>query len=488
MRRILGIGSVIVSVLCLLGACRNEHDAELVSVRNNYKNWGWDSVYVAQNEFISLAVVPEAAGRILEYNLGEVPSLWLNPKLLGQSFAPSDEVKMKDWRNFGGYRLVPTPLNNCAINVAGEKTKRWPPPVVIGDSPYHVKIGKDKSAYQTIEVESGIQNLPVPLFDNKTKQFSVPSQVDEQLQYRRSLYIEENSSLVYIKHTLINKGQKPVKRGIMISSQHVSRSETHLEDGENFLAYVPFSPELRLSDGEQFHVTTKPEWRWRYINNNRMPLDKNNPEHVEKYFNVGTNWTGEVAPGVFEIHYDYYLMSGFHMIASKPWLCYANKLSNTVFAKLFEPYNSQLEYEDGLNIAIFNSGMETGYLETEVKTPLYSLNPGEFFNYYEMHGAAQVASLPVLDVNKTGVITKHLHINESTKEVSGEYGVFVAGQALLQVFTQNGELIKELSLDKVDPLHAFIFTQVLQPLPQNAKLKLCIKSKNGEINVLDSSF
>lgn len=52
--------------------------------------------------------------------------------------------------------------------------------------------------------------------------------------------------------------------------------------------------------------------------------------------------------------------------------------------------------------------METGYLETEVKTLIYTLKSGENFNYKEIHGAAIIASLPVLGVNTTGVTTKKM--------------------------------------------------------------------------------
>lgn len=475
---------LIKSALILLSLTAFSQSNQTVSIIDNYNGWKWDEVYVAKNNYISLAVVPEAGGRILEYNLGDVPSLWVNPKLVGKSFVHNEEVKMSDWRNFGGYRLVPIPIDNCAVDMNGNRVKRWPPPVMIGDSPYVAEIATNKNGNKTINVTSGVQQLPVPIFNEELKQFSKPT-IEEELQYSRSLYIEDRSSMVYITHTLKNVGVKPVKRGIMTSSQHVSRSKAELTDGENFVAYIPFNKNLKLEDGEQFHISTKPEWRWRYVNNNRMPLDKSNPEHVEKYFNIGTNWTGEVAPGVFEIHYDYFLMAGFHMIASKPWICYANKLKNTVFVKIFEPYNSNLEYEFGINIAVYNSGMETGYLETEVKTPLYNLKPGDSFDYLEIQAAAKVVSLPVLDVNKTGVITKNLSFNKESQTISGDYGVFVDGKAMLQLIDSSGGIMKELFVKEVNPLKAFSFEMKLDNKPTVFSVKLVVKETSNEIRLLD---
>lgn len=457
-----------------------------ISIIENYKNWKWDSIYVAKNKFISVAVVPDAAGRVLEYNLGEVPSLWINPSLFGKSYAPTDVVKRDEWRNFGGYRLVPIPINNCAIDKNGDKVQRWPPPAIIGDSPYVTKISETENGIKTIEVSSGVQNLPVPTFDSQSKTFIHPDKIDEQIQYNRSLYIEDESSLVFINHSLKNVGKETIKRGIMISSQHPSRSKPELEDGENFLAYFPFSEKYKLPSGDQYEITATPDSRWQYVDRNRMKLDKNNPEHVRKYYNHGTNWTGEVAPGVFELHYDYYLMAGFHMVSSESWLCYVDKLNKTVFAKIFEPYNSNLEYEGGVNATVFSSGMETGYLETEVKTPIYTLEPSGKFNYKEIHGAAKIASLPILSVNTTGVITKKLTFDSVVNTISGEYGVFREGVLVLRMKTNLGEIIEEVIIQNVNPLNAVSFSYLKESSTNSNLFELLVKGVNGIYYPLDT--
>jgi hypothetical protein len=480
------ITAILGSALFMLVGCEVEKPVETVSIVQNYKNWQWDSVFVAKNKYISLAVVPDAAGRVLEYNLGEVPSLWLNPELFGKSFAPNDEVKPDEWRNFGGYRLVPIPVDNCATGVDGKKTKRWPPPVVIGDSPYKVGISTNKNGLQSIDVVSGIQELPVPSYDNKSKKFIHPDVIEERLQYKRSLYIETGSSLVYIKHTLINKGDKTVKRGIMTTSQHISRSQAELEDGENFRAYIPFDEKLKMPDGEQYHINVTPESRWRYVNRNRMPLDKNNPEHVKKYFNHGTNWNGEVAPGIFEIEYDYNLMGGFHMISSKNWLCYVNKINNTAFVKIMEPFDPSLEYDFGVNAAIYNSGMLTGYLETEVKTPIHTLLPGESFDYQEIQGAAKIVSTPILDVNRTGIITQKLNFDRSTSAFIGQYGVFIEGTAILRLLDKSEGIVKEMVLEEVNPLKAFSLKYIFGSTGKAFSSQLLIKDGEGKEYLLDS--
>ncbi|WP_343328621.1 hypothetical protein [Polaribacter staleyi] len=458
---------------------------ETISIEKNYNNWGWSNVYVAKNKYISLAVVPEAAGRILEYNLGDVPSLWVNPKLFGKSFGTSDEVKMNEWRNFGGYRLVPTPIENSSIDKNGNKSNRWPPPVVIGDAPYNVSIGENSEGKKTIDVQSGVQELPVPFYYGKEKKFLYPEKVDEKIQYARSLYIEPNSSLVFIDHTLKNVGDKTIKKGLMISSQHVSWSDAKLQDGHNFSAFIPFSEDLKLPSGAQFEISATPQQRWNFINRNRFKIDKNNPEDVKKYFNQGTNWKGEVAPGIYEVEYDYNAMAGLHIISSKSWICYVNKITNTAFVKIMEPYNEALEYDHGINMAIFCSGLETGYLETEVKTPLYTLQPQESFRYKEIHGAAKIESSPILDVNLTGIITEKLQINKETKVLKGSYGVFIEGQSLLLLKDKSGKIVEEIKLEAVNPLKELKLQYSISIKKMITKIVLVVRDSKSVNHVLD---
>ena len=471
-------------LLLLLSIGSFAQESATISIEKNYNNWQWNTVYVAKNKYISLAVVPDAAGRILEYNLADVPSLWVNPKLLGKSFGTSDEVKMNEWRNFGGYRLVPLPIENSSIDKNGNKSKRWPPPVVIGDAPYTAKIGKNAQGYNTIDVQSGVQELPVPFYYGKEKRFIYPDKIDEKIQYSRSLYIQENSSLVFINHTLKNVGNKTIKKGLMFSSQHVSWTDSKLQDGENFRAYIPFSKDLKLPSGEQFEISATPEQRWRYINRNRFKLDKNNLEHVKKYFNKGTNWKGEVAPGIYEVTYDYNMMAGLHIISSKSWVCYVNKTNNTAFAKIMEPYNPELEYDHGINMAIFCSGLETGYLETEVKTPLFTIAANESATYKEIHGAAKIENSPVLNVTLAGITTKKLSYSSKTKTLKGTYGVFIEGKAVLLLFDKQKNEQTEIILGDVNPLKVFRVKEVLQK--EFKQVKLVVRSIKSKEYVLDA--
>ena len=179
-------------------------------------------------------------------------------------------------------------------------------------------------------------------------------------------------------------------------------------------------------------------------------------------------------------------MGGIHFIASKPWVSYVDVLNKMAFVRLFERYNKTLTYEYGANAEVYNSGLETGYLETEIKTPIYTLKPNESFDYYEIQGAAKIATTPILDVNKTGVITQKLSFNETAKELSGSYGVFLEGEAVLFFKNKSGKITKEINLGKVNPLAAFNFVQLIKNQLTSATISLCVKDNTNKTHLLDT--
>ena len=151
-----------------------------------------------------------------------------------------------------------------------------------------------------------------------------------------------------------------------------------------------------------------------------------------------------------------------------------------------EPYDPSLEYAFGVNAAIYNSGMVTGYLETEVKTPIHTLLPGESFDYQEIQGAVKIASTPILDVNMAGIITKKLELNSNTNCLSGEYGVFVEGKAILRLLNESDEIIKDLPQGNVNPLQAFTFKCSLGKKTKAFNCQLLIEDGEGKEHLLDS--
>lgn len=67
-----------------------------------YNGWtsDWDTVHVAQNGIVTIAVVPKLGGRVMQYDLGTNRSLFIKDS----SQAPTSGYDM-----VGGFRVLPSP-------------------------------------------------------------------------------------------------------------------------------------------------------------------------------------------------------------------------------------------------------------------------------------------------------------------------------------------------------------------------------------------
>ncbi|MCX7726876.1 MAG: hypothetical protein N2053_08510, partial [Chitinispirillaceae bacterium] len=68
-------------ILTLAFGINNAAEYEVtLEKKSNYNGWGkdWDSVYVVKNRIVTLAAVPKIGGRVMQYDLGNHPSLYVD--------------------------------------------------------------------------------------------------------------------------------------------------------------------------------------------------------------------------------------------------------------------------------------------------------------------------------------------------------------------------------------------------------------------------
>ncbi len=79
------------------------------AVRGNFR--GWDAAFLA-NEIVRLGLVPDIGGRVMAYDLGDTPLLYVNPDLAGKLFTPEEhqgDGSLGAWKNYGGDKTWPAP-------------------------------------------------------------------------------------------------------------------------------------------------------------------------------------------------------------------------------------------------------------------------------------------------------------------------------------------------------------------------------------------
>ena len=83
---------------------------------SNYNQWKWDTTIVMKNDLITMATVPAIGGRVMQYDLGTLPSMMVNSREFGNKYTPASG----GYHNFGGFKNWPSPQNVWPGT--------WPPP------------------------------------------------------------------------------------------------------------------------------------------------------------------------------------------------------------------------------------------------------------------------------------------------------------------------------------------------------------------------
>ncbi len=69
---------------------------------------GWKTVQMA-NSWVTLSIVPQLGGRLMQVTFDGYDYLWVNEQLKGQYFAPEVSAEQRRWFNYGGDKIWPMP-------------------------------------------------------------------------------------------------------------------------------------------------------------------------------------------------------------------------------------------------------------------------------------------------------------------------------------------------------------------------------------------
>jgi hypothetical protein len=367
-----------------------------VDTVTNYQSWGskWKAI-VMQNDLITLATVPAIGGRVMQYDLGGHPSIFINPAELGKTYTPALNV----YRNFGGYKTWPSPQSRWPGT--------WPPPSTLDYGNYTSQIDSLSKDSISVLVTSPIEQW-----------------IAAGIQFERRATIFPGSSRVKMEQSIINKGTSPVNWGMWSITQSIVNHSGKTDYG-NFWVYFPINPKSVFG-----------------------PSGAHSPDNPP----ASNAWKGEVAPGVYGVQF---VPDNKKLYAdpNKGWIAYADLLDSVVYAKTFDIFEGA-HYPDSARVTVYVSGVNPLYAEVEVKAPLVDLAPNERYTFIENWWAAKTRG-PVLDVNVIGVVSGRLSYIPATQTLSAMYGVFHKGTARVAFVDANGQILSEGKSFPVSPLAEF---------------------------------
>jgi len=399
-----------------------------VQTVSNYNQWKWDTTIVMQNGLITMATVPSIGGRVMQYDLGKLPSMMVNSSLLGKTYTPAQNGL---WYNFGGYKTWPSPQNAWPNS--------WPPPPKLDYGKYTYQIVSQTSDSVVVLVTSPVETWIAP-----------------NMQFTRRATIYPGTSRVKMEQTIINNGSKDTSWGVWSIVQTIV-NHPNKTDSINYWAYFPINPKSVYGSSG-----VKPD-------------------------DVSTAWKGEVAPGVYGVQF---VADNKKIFAdpNKGWIAYTSLSDTVVFARTFPIFEGMQYPDNGARVTVYVSSSSTPwYMEVEVKGPVVALAAGGGnYTFTENWWAAKVRA-PVLDVDSVGAIAGRLSYNATTQSLSAIYGVFYQGTVKIVFIDAQGQLLTEGQSHTVSPLAEFQLQETVA-IPKGAKsAKVQIyNTKNELMGVLES--
>ncbi|MBN1397607.1 MAG: T9SS type A sorting domain-containing protein [Bacteroidetes bacterium] len=391
-----------------------------------YNQWGWNSI-VMQNEFITIATVPAIGGRVMQYDLDSLPSIYINKYELGKTYTPAN----RGYHNFGGYKTWPSPQYRWP--------GQWPPPPTLDYGNY------------TFTADSASNDSVSVLVTSPVEQW-----IASGIQFERRATIYPGSSRVKMEQTIINQGTSTANWGMWSITQSIV-NHPGKTDYENYRAYFPLNPSSVYGAGKTWTD------------------------------GASNAWKGEISPGIYGVQFYPTPPSGSKIFSDsdKGWLAYAVASDTVVFARTFDIYEGA-HYPDSARLTVYVSNFPA-YMEIEAKFPLMDINPGERYTFTENWWTAKVRT-PIIDVNSIGAVAQKVTYDSTTHTLSAVYGVFHKGIAKAVFKDETGQVISEGREYSVSPLKEIQLNETIT-IPQNTK-KIEFQIYNPEgglIGILDST-
>jgi hypothetical protein len=356
-----------------------------------YKDWGtkWDTIFVLKNDLVTLAVLPKIGGRIMQYDLGTHPSMYIDEN--AKNVVPENGNSV-----VGGYRTLPSPQSDFS----------WPSPSELDCKPYKCKVLTNNADSTVIYLESDIVNST----DDKYK-------THQGLQFKRVITMYKASSHVKVEVTMLNKGNSTINHGIWDITQSDCTNKGEV-DIENFWVYFRKNPTSTLGGGNG--------WL----------------QYMDQGDQGETQWKPDAAPGgIMGVQYQQVANAKIGADCSAGWIAFVDRLDGYAYIKKFTYENGKTYPDSGASVQVYTYA-SMNMIEVEVLGPLTSLSHGDSTKMTENWFSARTNG-PVLDVNDAGLITSRLTAQQTADSMSvkGTYGLFYPGKVkCVYVNSANSEI------------------------------------------------
>jgi hypothetical protein len=402
---------------------------------------GWKAQQVS-NQWVTLTVVPQLGGRVMQVTLGNHAYLFVNSQLKGKYFPPSEGAEAEKWFNYGGDKVWPLPEGS-------QDAQHWPGPIsdALDDGNYDFKV-LSQDAVCTVRLDG-------------------PADPRTGLQYSREITLGSDSPEITFHAVMKNAADHPIRW----SMQSVTQYDTASADSPNaynrdFWASTPTNPNSVYDEG--YRVRLGPS---------------NDPAY-------------SVKNGLFSLHWLYFEREVW-LDSPGGWLAVVDGSAQYAMVERFPHPETEypgkatvIFYTNGPALEFDDKGMpfltssdpskNPYYMEAEVNSPMVVLKPGETYaldtKWFPTRIAARAKS-----VTDAGVTDSGLTVSKSGSSVllSGSFGVFFPGNLTAYLFDSGDVRTGVVPLQSVSPLEIVNLRREIPASPTTARISIHLIDERG---------
>jgi hypothetical protein len=403
---------------------------------------GWKAQQIS-NPWVTLAIVPQLGGRVMQVTFGNHPYLFINSQLKGKYFPPSEGAAKGKWFNYGGDKVWPLPEGT-------QDAQHWPGPIsdVLDDGDYEFKV-LSQSAVCTVRLDG-------------------PPDPRTGLQYSREISLGSDSPGITFHAVMKNATDHPIRW----SMQSVTQYDTASADSPNaynhdFWAFTPINPMSEYDDG--YRVRLGPS---------------NDPAY-------------SVKNGLFALHWLYFEREVW-LDSPSGWLAVVDGAAHYAMVERFP--HPEAEYPGNATVIFYTNGPALEfdgqgmpfltppnpaelpyYMEAEVNSPMVLLKPGETYALDTQWFPARFGGRPE-SVTEAGVTSSALTASRSGNSVllSASFGVFFPGRLTAYLFDIRGMQTDIVPLQSVSPLDIVDLQTEIPVSSATARISLHLTDERGK--------
>ncbi|HEV2499896.1 MAG TPA: hypothetical protein VGY31_09990 [Terriglobia bacterium] len=403
---------------------------------------GWKAERLT-NRWVTLTVVPQLGGRLIQVAFGDHAYLFVNPQYRGKYFPPQSGPSARQWINYGGDKIWPMPEGT-------RDEAHWAGPV---SGPL------DDGAYALSATSRG---------EDCSVHLTGPPDPQTGLQYSREIRIGSRSPEIFFHAVMKNITAHPLRWSMQSVSQY-DTSDPHepSEYNRDFRAFTLANPASVYLNG--YHVRDGP----------------------------GQDPSFSVQNGIFRLHW-LYLQSEVWIDSPGDWVAVVDGSTQYAMIERFQPdpraaYPGKatvIFYSNGPALQLNEHGMPEMssadpvhvpyYMEAELNSPLTDLKPGGSYSM-DTEWLPTRLSGSVVAVTYAGAVSAPVAVSGtgSKLQLSGTFGVFFPGELVARLYDRDGVLLGEAPLQSVSPLHLVSLRQSIDVAPGTARVSIHLLDRDG---------